>query len=116
MKLSEKIYLAIIMERMYPSWFGYKHKPPCDTTGVPDDFIDAYKLSDVSVKDECDIARFEGACGVLGLRAIQDTKNWQLRVEDKKGKVLMWFDGNNSNYDLEKMAMEYYDKTGRLEV
>ena len=51
MKLSEKIYLAMLMERMYPSWYGYKHKPPCDTTGVPDDLVDAYNLSDVSLKD-----------------------------------------------------------------
>ena len=116
MKLSEKIYLAMLIERMYPSWYGYKHKPPCDTAGVPDDLVDAYKLSDVSLKDECNIAQFEGACEVLGLRAIQDTKKWQLRVEDKKGKVLLWFDGNDSNYDLEKMAIEHYNKTGDIEI
>lgn len=116
MKLREKIYLATIMERMYTSWHGYKHKPPSDLSSVPDDWRDAYRLADVSIPDERNIARFEGACEALGLVAVCDTKKWQLRVEDKKGKVLMWFDGENSNYDLERMAVEYYNKTGSTEL
>ena len=110
MNLKQKIYLITLIERMYPSWYGYKHKPACDTDGVPDDLVDAYRLSDVSLKDECNIAQFEGACEVLGLKAVQDTKKWELRVENKKGKVLIVFNGIEGNYDIDDLAIEYARK------
>ena len=110
MNLKQKIYLITVMERMYTGWYGYKHKPACDTEGVPDDFVDAYRLSDVSLKDECNIAQFEGACQVLDLVPVLDTKKWELRVETKKGKVLLKYNGEYGNYDLDKLAMKEVEK------
>lgn len=106
MNIKQKLYLITLIERMYPSWYGYKHKPACDLSDVPEDYRDAFRLADVSIKDECNIAQFEGACEVLDLVPVQDTKKWELRVETKKGKVLIRYNGEESNYDLDKLAME----------
>lgn len=111
MNTKQKLYLVTLMDRMYQKWYNYVlsekslNRELLDTS-LPDEYRTAMKLNDVSVSEECAIAKLEGACEVLNLKAVFDKNKKEIRIENSKGKILLWTNGLESNYDFEELCLE----------
>ena len=110
MNIKQKYYICMLIDRMYPSWQGYVSTPPADLTDCPDEFKDALRLTDVRIYDEKNISELEGACRCVGLVAVFDKKKKEIRVENKKGKVVFFYNAKNSNFNIEDVTNEFITK------
>lgn len=111
MNAKQKLYLATLMDRMYYKWYDYtlsekSVKKELTDCSLPDEYKTALRLSDVSILEECAMAKLEGACEVLNLKAVFDNSKAEIRVENKKGKILLWTNGTESNYNFDELCME----------
>lgn len=108
------------MENMYTEWYRYvlecnrqrkELQDMCNTMNVPDGYKTALQLAEVNVNIEKKMSYLDGACKIIGLEAVFDVINGEIRIE-KKGKILFKTNGVESNYDYESIIAKYIDKYG----
>lgn len=109
MNLKQKIYILQLMDRMYASWCGYVSAPLSDYSQYGRDEAAALRMADVCVKDECNMARLDGACTALGLNVEFDSKKKEIRIL-KNNKVKFYINQNDCNYDFDDLTMQMIEK------
>ena len=119
MNIRYKMFLTSQMESMFVSWHNYMQecyrqrrdlKNLEKEVDIPDGYKTAMQLAEVNVDIEKKMSVLDGACRCLGYVAVFDPIKDEIRVEDRKGKVLFWTNGNESNYDLEEIYLKFTNK------
>lgn len=113
MNLKQKVYLTTLIERAVRPISEYLNASKHEfDPNAPEGYNSAMRLADVQVDPEKYMSKIEGACEILELTPVFDKVKKEIRIENKVGKVILWTNGVDCNYDLDDLALKYYQRYG----
>lgn len=114
MNLRQKVALISILERNCRLIFEeYKRQRlSAKEQRALIDYFGSDRLSDSCLPFERAYSELNGACLVLGLSFCYNKENERIEIRNSKDKVILWTNGCDSSYDLDLLAMKYYEKYG----
>ena len=112
MNIKQKHLLLVNLDRIFPKWYKYledinfKRRDTLSLKDLPDGYKTSMILSEVNVDIEKDMSYLQGMCDILDLKLYFDKQNEMIKILNSKNKVLFYTNGNNFNFDLEKITMD----------